>query len=167
MHAIVPLADGFEEIEAVTIIDLLRRARIDVAVAGVHGTSATGSHGVAVQCDVLFEDCDFAVADALVLPGGMPGSRVLRESQAVRSAVTRMAERGKIVAAICAAPIVLEACGVLKGRHATSHPDHAYEMRDCRYQEKAVVEDGNIITSRGAGTAIDFAAAVARRLAGD
>ena len=167
MRAIVPLADGFEEIEGVTIIDLLRRARVDVTVAGVHEMSATGSHGMTLRCDALVEDCDFGVADAFVLPGGMPGTRVLRESGAVRAGVTRVAARGKLLAAVCAAPTVLEVCGVLRGKRATSHPDHAHEMASCHYVQAAVVEDGNIITSRGAGTSIEFVAAIIRRLAGE
>jgi 4-methyl-5(b-hydroxyethyl)-thiazole monophosphate biosynthesis len=167
MRAIVPLADGFEEIEAITIIDLLRRAKIDVTVAGVHGLSATGSHGISVRCDVLVEDCDFGMTDALVLPGGMPGTRELKESAPVREGVARVASRGKLLAAVCAAPTVLEACGVLRGKRATSHPDHAGEMTSCRYVEESVVEDGHIITSRGAGTAIEFALAVIRQLAGE
>ena len=166
-HAVVPLADGFEEIEAITVIDILRRAGIKVTVAGVDAASATGSHGIRVECDTVFaaDTCDGA--DALVLPGGMPGSRRLRESAPVRDAVIRMATQGRLIGAICAAPTVLEACGILRGRRATSHPDHAHEMRDCRYEETAVVEDGNVITSRGAGTSIDFAAALVRRLAGE
>jgi 4-methyl-5(b-hydroxyethyl)-thiazole monophosphate biosynthesis len=167
MHAIVPLANGFEEIEAVTIIDLLRRAGITVTVAGVTGMRVTGSHGIEIACNATIEDCDFGAADALVLPGGMPGSRTLRESAAVRAALMHMDGRKQLVAAVCAAPTVLEACGILHGRRATSHPDHAGDMRNCRYSEDAVVEDGHIITSRGAGTSIEFAAAVVRRLAGE
>jgi 4-methyl-5(b-hydroxyethyl)-thiazole monophosphate biosynthesis len=166
-HVVVPLADGFEEIEAITVIDLLRRAGLRVTAAGLAGTSATGAHGIAVACDRVFDAADVAGADALVLPGGMPGSTRLRESGAVRAAVARMAGEGKLIGAICAAPTVLEACGVLSGRRATSHPNHAHEMRSCRYEESAVVEDGNLITSRGAGTSIDFAAALIRRLAGE
>ena len=167
MRAIVPLSDGFEEIEGVTIIDLLRRAGVDVTVAGVSGSRATGSHGITVDCDVPIADCDFAAADALVLPGGMPGTRVLRESDAVRDAVRSMATDGKLLAAVCAAPTVLEVCGVLRGKRATSHPNHRDEMTSCDYSEDAVVEDGNVITSRGAGTSIQFALAVIRRLAGE
>jgi 4-methyl-5(b-hydroxyethyl)-thiazole monophosphate biosynthesis len=167
MRAIVPLADGFEEIEAITIIDLLRRADIEVTVAGVSVMSATGSHGITVECDALIDACDVDVADALVLPGGMPGSRALRESESVRDALKRMASQGKLIAAVCAAPTVLASCGLLHGRRATSHPAHAGEMGECHYLESAVVEDGNIITSRGAGTSIEFAAAIIRRLAGD
>jgi 4-methyl-5(b-hydroxyethyl)-thiazole monophosphate biosynthesis len=167
MRAIVPLADGFEEIEGVTIIDLLRRAGIEVTVAGVTGPRATGSHGITVECDTPIADCDFAAANALVLPGGMPGTLALRESSAVRDAVALMAEQGKLLAAVCAAPTVLEVCGVLRGKRATSHPNHADEMKSSRYLEDAVVEDGNIITSRGAGTTIPFALAVIRRLVGE
>ena len=167
MHAIVPLADGFEEIEAITIIDLLRRGGIDVTVAGVSGLGATGSHDIHVRCETPLSACDFDAADALVLPGGMPGSRALRDNPVIRDAVVRMTGQGKLVAAICAAPTVLESCGVLAGRSATSHPAHAHEMNNCTYLEEPVVEDGNIITSRGAGTAIEFGFAVVKRLAGE
>lgn len=166
MRAMVPLAEGFEEIEAVTIIDILRRGGIEVTVAGVGGMRPTGSHGISIECDAPIEACALEPMDAIVLPGG-PGTRVLRESGAVRDAVTRHAERGALVAAICAAPTVLEAVGLLRGKRATSHPDQASEMKSCRYEETDVVEDGNIITSRGAGTSIAFAAAVVKRLAGE
>jgi 4-methyl-5(b-hydroxyethyl)-thiazole monophosphate biosynthesis len=166
MRAVVPLVDGFEEIEAVTIIDLLRRAGIEVTVAGVTAASATGSHGIEVRCDALFADVDMGSADALVLPGG-PGTRELRESAEVRAAVCDLVNDGRLVAAVCAAPTVLEAAGVLRGKRATSHPGSAGDMKSCDYLEDDVVEDGNIITSRGAGTSIDFALAVVRRLLGD
>ena len=166
MRALVPLADGFEEIEAVTIIDILRRGGIDVTVAAVGDMRPTGSHGIGIECDAPMEAYAGESMDAIVLPGG-PGTRLLRESAAVRDAITRHAQRGAIVAAVCAAPTVLEAAGLLKGKRATSHPDHKNEMKSCRYEEAAVVEDGNIITSRGAGTSIEFAAAVVRRLSGE
>ncbi len=165
-RVIVPLAPGFEEIEAVSVIDILRRAGIEVVIAGLGGLLITGSHSIAVACDVRFDAVDWSSADALVLPGGMPGSRHLRESAGVRQAVASMVASGKLVAAICAAPTVLVASGVLDGRRATSHPAHAGEMTGCRYETSAVVEDGAIITSRGAGTAIEFAAAIARHLVG-
>ena len=166
MRAVVPLADGFEEMEAITIIDILRRADIHVTIAGVSGVRATGSHGIQVECDAPIEACDFETVDAIVLPGG-PGTALLRQSARVRESVMRVAARGKLVAAVCAAPTVLEACGLLRGKRATSHPDHAEEMRSCIYEESAVVEDGQFITSRGAGTSIEFAAAVVKRLAGE
>jgi len=166
MRALVPLAEGFEEIEAVTIIDVLRRAGIDVTVAAVGDMRPTGSHGISIECDAPLAACDREEMDAVVLPGG-PGTRRLLESLEVRAVVMRAAARGALVAAVCAAPTVLEACGLLKGKRATSHPDHAPEMKSCIYVEEAVVEDGNIITSRGAGTSIEFAAAVVKRLAGE
>ncbi|HXV13228.1 MAG TPA: DJ-1 family glyoxalase III [Candidatus Krumholzibacteria bacterium] len=164
-RVIVPIANGFEEIEAVVIVDILRRAGLDVVVAGVEGADAIGSHDIALRCDVMLDECDRA--DAIVLPGGMPGSKRLRESDAVRSWVTRLNAEGKLVAAICAAPTVLESCGVLEGRRATSHPSHADEMKRCVYQTADVVTDGNVVTSRGAGTAIAFAAEVVRHLVDD
>ena len=166
MRALVPLAEGFEEIEAVTIIDVLRRAGIDVTVAAVGDMRPTGSHGISIECDAPLGACDHENMDAIVLPGG-PGTRRLRESPELRDTVMRFAARGALIAAVCAAPTVLEACGLLQGKRATSHPDHASEMKSCRYVEEDVVEDGNIITSRGAGTSIEFAAAVVKRLAGE
>ena len=167
MRALVPLAEGFEEIEAVTIIDILRRGKIDVTVAGVGGMRPAGSHGISIECDAALEACRGEQYDAVVLPGGAAGTWRLRENLDVRDTVVRLAARGALIAAVCAAPTVLEACGLLKGRRATSHPDQAPEMKSCVYVEEAVVEDGNIITSRGAGTAIAFAAAVVKRLAGE
>jgi 4-methyl-5(b-hydroxyethyl)-thiazole monophosphate biosynthesis len=164
-RVIVPVANGFEEIEAVVVIDVLRRAGLDVVVAGVEGADAIGSHDIALRCDAILDECDRA--DAIVLPGGMPGSKRLRESDAVRAWVTRLHAEGKLVAAICAAPTVLEACGILEGRRATSHPSHADEMKRCVYETGEVVTDGNVITSRGAGTAIAFAAEVVRKLVDD
>jgi 4-methyl-5(b-hydroxyethyl)-thiazole monophosphate biosynthesis len=162
----VPLAEGFEEIEAVTIIDILRRGNIEVTVLGVGGMRPAGSHGISIECDAALEACLGEQYDAVVLPGG-PGTRHLRDSANLRLVITRHEERGALLAAICAAPTVLERAGVLAGKRATSHPDQHPEMKSCRYVEEAVVEDGNIITSRGAGTAIAFAAAVVKRLAGE
>lgn len=164
-RVIVPVANGFEEIEAVVVIDILRRAGLEVVVAGVEGSDVIGSHAIALRCDASIEECENA--DAIVLPGGMPGSQRLKESKAVRALVTRFHAEGKLVAAICAAPTVLEACGMLDGRRATSHPDQAGEMKRCVYETTAVVTDGNLVTSRGAGTAIEFAAELVRRLVDD
>jgi 4-methyl-5(b-hydroxyethyl)-thiazole monophosphate biosynthesis len=165
-HVIVPLAEGFEEIEAVAVIDILRRAGVHVTVAGVGETSVTGSHGIRVGCDARIEDCDAAGADAIVLPGGMPGTVNLGQNPHVTAALTRLAADGKLVAAICAAPTVLNNEGLLEGRRATSHPAHADDMNRCCYLENSVVVDGNLVTSRGAGTAIPFAAEIVARLVG-
>jgi 4-methyl-5(b-hydroxyethyl)-thiazole monophosphate biosynthesis len=163
-HAIVPLAPGFEEIEAVAIIDILRRAGVRVTVAGLGGGAVTGSHGIRIECDARVEECDAGTADAVCLPGGMPGAAHLRESADVGRLLAEASEAGRLLAAVCAGPTVLNAAGLLEGRRATSHPAHQNEMDRCIYAEDPVVEDGNVITSRGAGTAIEFAAAVVRRL---
>jgi protein deglycase len=165
-RVIVPIAEGFEEIEAVTIIDILRRAGLDVVVAGVGGTTRTGSHAITLKCDARIEDCHASDADAVVLPGGMPGTVGLRESATLRDAVISLAARGRLVAAVCAAPTALDAWGVLDGKRATSHPAHAREMTRCRYEEAPVVEDAHVVTSRGAGTSIEFAAVIVQRLVG-
>ena len=164
IEAIVPLADGFEEIEAVAVIDVLRRAGVAVFVAGVGGSRITGSHGICIACDGEIEAVDPSGVAAVVLPGGMPGARNLGESTHVLGAVRAVAAAGGLVAAVCAAPTILNGLGLLDGRRATSHPAHAAEMDRCRYVEDAVVEDGNVITSRGAGTSIAFAGAVVSRL---
>ncbi|HEX5131218.1 MAG TPA: DJ-1 family glyoxalase III [Candidatus Krumholzibacteria bacterium] len=165
-RALVPLAAGFEEIEAITVIDLLRRGGVDVTVAGVDGAAITGAHGITVACDGVADGIDAMAFDALILPGGMPGTRHLGESRLVREWVGEFAKAGRLLAAICAAPVVLDACGALAGRRATSHPAHATEMQTCRYETSAVVRDGNVITSRGAGTAVEFAAALVEELVG-
>ncbi len=165
-HVIVPLANGFEEIEAIAIVDILRRAGLRVTVAGVDGDEATGSHDVRLRCDRRLDAVD-EDADAVVLPGGLAGTRRLAESAAVAQHVRRVHAAGGIVGAICAAPTVLAKLGLLEGRRATSHPAHRDEMRGCRYAETPVVRDGNVITSRGAGTAIDFALALVRVLVDD
>jgi 4-methyl-5(b-hydroxyethyl)-thiazole monophosphate biosynthesis len=164
---IVPLAEGFEEIEAVTVIDILRRAEVGVFVAGVEGLQIVGSHGIRVVCDGLIEDCIGEEISGIVLPGGLPGTTNLGHSTGVCQLVERAAKRGTIVAAICAAPTVLSQLGLLKGKKATSHPNHSGDLGDCFYLEEAVVVDGNVITSRGAGTALCFAAELVRILVGD
>ena len=156
---IVPLAEGFEEIEAVTVIDLLRRAGVDVVTAGVDGQEVTGSHGITVRCDSLAGSCDPAGADGIVLPGGMPGTTHLIHSAAVGHLVREMFAAGKLTAAICAAPKVLASTGLLDGRSATSFPGAIDGARypEVRLIEQPVVTDGTVVTSRGPGTAMDFA----------
>jgi len=165
-RVVVPLAEGFEEIEAVAIVDVLRRAGVGVTVAGVGGDVVTGSHGIRVECDAHIGSVDPDETDAIVLPGGMPGARNLGENEAVLRLLRTMARDGKLIGAICAAPTVLNAAGILEGRQATSHPAHENEMDRCQYKRKRVVVDGNLITSRGAGTAIEFAAELVAKLVG-
>ena len=154
---LVPLAPGFEEIEAITIVDVLRRAGITVDVAGTEPGPITGSHGITITPDRPLAGVDAAAYDLVALPGGMPGTINLREHPEVRRIVGEVAERGRYTTAICAAPIVLKAAGLTAGRTVTSHPSVAGELAESRYREDAVVRDGSLITSRGAGTAMAFA----------
>ena len=155
----VPLAPGFEEIEAVTIIDVLRRAGITVVVAGTEPGPIRGSHGIAITPDTTVGEVDAETLDMVALPGGMPGTLKLRDSPAVRALLARLSSRGRYTAAICAAPTVLAAEGLLDGKRATSHPSvrEQLELAGVAYREDAVVEDGAVVTSRGAGTAMAFA----------
>lgn len=164
MRALVPLAEGFEEIEAVTIVDVLRRASIDVVTAALGANPVRGSHGISVTADERLDAVRAGDFDAVVLPGGMPGSKTLRDDLRVRALVQAAAREGRWLAAICAAPIVLEAAGVLAGRRATSYPGN--ELPSAVYVEERVVVDGKLVTSRGAGTALEFALALVERLKG-
>jgi protein deglycase len=160
--ALVLLAPGFEEIEAVTAIDVLRRAGVDVEVAGLTPGPVTGSHAITIQPDRTIDGVREADFDSLILPGGMPGAANLKDDARVLDLVRRFHGAGKLCAAICAAPIVFEAAGILKGRRATSYP--GFELPSASYVAENVVEDGPVMTSRGVGTALEFALAVAARL---
>ena len=156
-RALVPLAPGFEEIEAITIVDVLRRAGVTVDVAGTEPGPITGSHGITVAPDRTLAGIDAGAYDLVALPGGMPGTLHLRAHPEVRRIVRDLSERGRYTTAICAAPTVLAAAGVTAGRALTSHPSVARELAGAAYREDAVVADGPVITSRGAGTAMEFA----------
>jgi len=164
MRVLVPLAEGFEEIEAVTIVDVLRRASLDVVTASLGESPVRGSHAIAVAADARIDDVRADDFDAVVLPGGMPGSKTLRDDERVLSLVRSMARANKLVGAICAAPIALEAAGVLAGKRATSYPGN--ELPSARYVEERVVVDGRLVTSRGAGTALEFALTLVALLRG-
>ena len=168
--AIVLLADGFEEVEAVTSIDFLRRAEIAVTTVAIGSErSVRGSHGIALDADTILAELDPMVeVDALVLPGGMPGAANLSASSAVTALLARMIDSGRIVAAICAAPaVVLGTHGYLKGRRFTCYPGYEDRVADGNFVAEQVVEDGTLITSRGPGTAAAFAIAIIHRLVGD
>lgn len=161
------LADGFEEIEAVTPIDILRRAQIEVTTVGVTGSTVTGAHGIQINTDIPIEYCNMQHAQMLVLPGGMPGTSNLEASKDVTQAICLAAQTGKYVAAICAAPSILGHLGILQGKHATCFPSFKNELSGALLTKAPVEVDGNIITSRGAGTAAEFAFSLARLLAGE
>ena len=163
----VILADGFEEIEALTVVDLLRRAQIYVDTVSISDDyMVSGSHGISVQTEDLFEEVDFADFDMIVLPGGMPGTANLGNHSGVRKAVRDFAECGKYVAAICAAPTVLSNLGLLKGKRVTCYPAMEKEIQGGVLMRTPVVADGNIITGQAAGAAIDFALKLIEVLAG-
>jgi 4-methyl-5(b-hydroxyethyl)-thiazole monophosphate biosynthesis len=156
-RVVVVLAPGFEEIEAVTPIDVLRRANLEVTVAGLGGNAIEGAHGVTFHCDVELEKID-DTPDAIVLPGGLPGSENLGKSQAAQALTEKVRDRGGLCAAICAAPaLTLARWGLLEGRTATCYPSFEKEFGgSTTHSEDRVVVDGNIVTSRGAGTALEF-----------
>lgn len=164
--AVIILAEGFEDIETVTPIDILRRAGIDVTVAGLSEIKVRGARGTTVVADKLLGDAgsDF---DLCVLPGGS-GAAKLAASKTVGSLVMDMYSKGKVIAAICAAPaLVLSPLGILKGKKATSFPGEKANMdKEAIYKEDSVVVDGNIITSRAPGTALLFSLAIVEKLAG-
>ena len=165
---LIPLADGFEEIEAVTVIDLLRRAGIDVVAAGLAPGAVRGSHGIAVETDATLDEALERDYDMVVLPGGLPGADNLEADERVRTVLRRLADSGRFTAAICAAPKVLAAAGLLEGRRATSFPGFLDPAATpgLELSEAPVVQDGRVITSRGPGTAMDFALALVENLAG-
>jgi protein deglycase len=165
---LVPLADGFEEIEAVTVVDLLRRAGVEVRTAGLRSRTVTGSHAIAIEADATLDDVSDEHYDMVVLPGGMPGAQNLREDPRIARLVRRQAESGRYTAAICAAPSVLAAAGLLEGRSATSYPGFLDPgaVRELALSDAPVVVDGPIVTSRSAGTALDFALTLIELLTG-
>ena len=155
------MADGCEEIEGLTVVDLLRRAGIGVEMVSISGgRRVTGSHGIAFEADAVAADADWGAYDGVILPGGMPGTTNLKQNAFVRKAVQDCDAAGKLVAAICAAPTVLADCGVLNGRAATCYPGLEAQLTGAETSQDSVVIDGHIITSRGVGTAIAFALAI-------
>lgn len=151
------LADGFEEIEALTVTDLLRRIRVDVEMVSIDGSLAVkGAHGIEVKADLLFEEAKFDDGDMLVLPGGMPGTRNLLNHKGLADLIHIYNVEEKYLAAICAAPSVFGAFGILKGKKATCFPGFEQKLIGAKLVNDRVVTDGHVITSRGMGTAIDF-----------
>lgn len=166
-RVLIPLAPGFEEIEAVGLVDVLRRGGIEVAVASVPGTATVvGSHGIRVGADATLASVLEQDFEGLVLPGGEPGTTHLEADASLMSKVEAQAREGRLLGAICAAPRLLAVRELLRGRHATSHPSVEAILRQggAHYLEDRVVRDGNLLTSRGPGTALEFALAALERL---
>ncbi len=165
--ALIFLADGFEEIEGLTVVDLLRRAGVEIQMVSVTGSlEILGSHKIRIRADVLFEDMDAFGAELYVLPGGKLGTENLAAHAALGRLLQDAAASGKKVAAICAAPSVLGGLGILKGRRATSYPGFESQLVGAELSVDPVVVSGNIITSRGMGTAIPFGLELVSQLKG-
>ena len=154
---LVPLAQGCEELEAVTLIDLLRRAEVKVVVAGLEAGPVTASRGVVLLPEVTLDEVLVQDFDMIVLPGGAGGAQRLEEDHRIIGLLQRLASQGRYIAAICAAPKVLATAGLLQGREATAYPGILDKLSDLKLSSAAVVQDGQVITSRGPGTAMDFA----------
>lgn len=166
-QAFVFLATGFEETEAVGTIDVLRRGGIQAVSVSITGEkSVAGAHGIPVTADLLFDEADFSKADALVLPGGMPGSNNLNAYDPLKERLLDQFRNGKIVAAICAAPLVLGGLGLLKGKKATCYPGFEPKLIGADVTGKATETDGNVITGKGPGFVYNFGLALVGALKG-
>lgn len=167
MHSVlIPVADGVEEMELAITFDTLRRAQWQVVIAGIKPGVITASRGLKLMPDKSWAEIDVLSFGLLVLPGGKAGTDALAGDPRVLEAIRIFSETGKIVAAICAAPLVLQAAGVLHGRRVTCNPAVAGELTQAQRLDERVVIDGNIITSQGPGTAFEFALAIVREAEG-
>lgn len=163
----VILADGFEEIEGLTVVDLLRRATIYVdTVSIMEDYTVHGAHGINVQTEDLFEEVNFVESDMIVLPGGIPGTTNLNAHEGVCRVVKDFFQEGKKIGAICAAPTILSNLGLLKGKRVTCHPSVEKDIKGAALTGAPVTVDGNLITSQGVGTAIEFALKLIEVLSG-
>lgn len=154
------LAEGFEETEALACLDVMRRAKLEVQTVGVTGDFVTSSHGVCVKADIPITQITDEDIEGAVLPGGMPGTLNLERDSRVTDCVRRCYESGKIVAAICAAPSILGHMGILEGRKATCFPGFEKELRGASHTGAHAETDGNVVTGKGAGCAIEFGHAI-------
>jgi 4-methyl-5(b-hydroxyethyl)-thiazole monophosphate biosynthesis len=164
--ALILFSEGSEELEAVTVVNILRRGGVAVTLAGLSAGALRGSRGVLLTPDTTLDEALTHSYDMVVLPGGQPGTNYLKADARVLKLVQHMSAQGKYVAAICAAPSVLAAAGLLDGKRATCFPGALDAFPQVLQQHAAVVEDGKLITSRGPGTAMDFALVLVERLVG-
>jgi 4-methyl-5(b-hydroxyethyl)-thiazole monophosphate biosynthesis len=162
------LAEGFEETEAITTADILKRAGMELLLVSVTGVKmVTGAHGIPVIADTLFEETDFSGGDILVLPGGMPGTKNLDAHTGLKELIKTYDDHGKIVAAICAAPMILGEMGLLKGKKATCYPGFESYLSGATVVDERAVVSGNIITGKGPGAAVEFALAIVECVQGE
>jgi len=171
IRVLVPFTKGVEEVEFVAVVDILRRADIEVCMASLDGETVTGRSGISILPDAALSDVMHNDWEMVVLPGGMPNAHLLRDDANVKAVVDRLRLERKTIAAICAAPTALAAYGVTADRRVTSYPACREEMEvlqpSCVYVDDAVVEDDFLITSRGAGTAVEFSLRLIARLCGE
>lgn len=161
---LIPLADGFEEIEALAVVDILRRAEIEVVLAGLHEGAVRSARNINIIPDATLDSINAAAFDMIILPGGQPGTDNLNSDPRIHELLKEFDAREKLVGAICAAPIILASAGLLDGKHATSYPSYVSRLDGACYEDRQVVCDGRIITSQGAGTAISFGLEIVGRL---
>lgn len=161
------LASGFEEVEALVPVDILRRAGINIQTVGVTGKTVTGSHGITVECDIEINDADTEDLDAVILPGGMPGTTNLDESREVHRFIDCAVENNLIIAAICAAPSILGKKGILHGRDAVCFTGFEAALEGANILSLKAVKSGNIITACGAGAAFEFGFLILNALTGN
>ena len=154
-------APGFEETEAIASLDVIRRAGIEIRSVGVGSKQITGSHKITVVCDMDTEEATFTGLDGIVLPGGMPGTVNLDESERVNEAIEFCSANGKLLSAICAAPMILGKRGLLSGKNAVCYPGFEKYLEGANVPDEYVVTDGNVITARGMGSAVEFGLAIA------
>lgn len=161
----VHLAEGFEEIEAIGIIDVLRRAELDVRVVSVTGNLlVTGAHQVKIAADVLFDQVNYEEMDAIVLPGGMPGASNLNAHEGLKKQILKFDQEKKQLAAICAAPLVYGNLGILEGKQAVCYPGFESQLKGARVLSDPVAESGHVITGRGPGAVLQFALKIVERI---
>ena len=163
---VVFIADGTEEVEALTPVDILRRAGAEVTVAGAGGMTLTGSHGIRIIADVPAEEINGEEYDMVILPGGMPGTKHLDASPAVERCLASVSAHGGLLAAICAAPMILGRLGYLAGKSAVCYPGFESHLAGANLSEKKVCRDGTVITAVGAGAAMEFALTLVEALFG-
>lgn len=166
-QALIFLAPGYEEVEMLTVVDLLRRSHISIDMVSITDSlEVTSSHDVTIKADKLFEEADFDAAEMIILPGGIPGTPNLLAYKPLTDKIQEFAARGKWLSAVCAAPTIYDDLKLYQGRKATCYPAFAEKLQDASYVKQPVVVDDIFITSRGAGTSIEFAAAIIERFAG-
>ena len=161
------LADGFEEIEALAPVDILRRGGVGVKTVGIGAKTVSGSHGIPVVCDLTEQEIELSDIEAVVLPGGMPGTLNLEKNGTVKAALEYANKHGKIIAAICAAPSILGKMGLLNGKNATCFPGFEQYLLGAKLSDLPAVRDGNVITACGAGAALDFGFCLLSALKGE